>query len=361
MRFVTLAGQSIRRLPRATLVGVALLVAVILAASVTLGRGAWHVSGRVKLPPQAAPAVGRITVPLPPPDLFRPLTPEEAQLENAKRAPATRPDTPAAAFNAKTDADSRVRAAECLTQAIYYEAASESVDGQRAVAQVVLNRVRHPAYPASVCGVVYQGSERTTGCQFSFTCDGSLRRTPASGLWQRARKLATDALAGKVFAPVGHATYYHADYVVPYWADSLDKQIQIGRHIFYRLRGRLGTRQAFAQRYRGHEPSPLSPTDIAVVEDAFTPPGAVPADDSGLSALIAPGTGVPTSANPVLADLTHGQLLADDGRAGLLPPLTKRPPDVASPPPCPASTGPMATKAAPTNTRLGSESAPACR
>src|SRR5690606_37364832 len=82
------------------------------------------------------------------------------------------------------------RALECLTAAIYYEAASESDDGQRAVAQVILNRVRHPAFPNSVCGVVYQGSERATGCQFSFSCDGAMARKPSTTGWARAQRIA---------------------------------------------------------------------------------------------------------------------------------------------------------------------------
>jgi hypothetical protein len=79
---------------------------------------------------------------------------------------------------------------QCLTAAVYYEARSEGQEGQRAVAQVVLNRVRHPAFPKSVCGVVYQGSQRRTGCQFSFTCDGSLRARREAGAWARARQVA---------------------------------------------------------------------------------------------------------------------------------------------------------------------------
>jgi len=92
----------------------------------------------------------------------------------------------------------RTRAQQCLTAAIYYEAASESEAGQRAVAQVVLNRVAHPAYPNTVCGVVYEGSERSTGCQFSFTCDGSLARRPSQLFWDRAKTVARQALAGAV-------------------------------------------------------------------------------------------------------------------------------------------------------------------
>ena len=90
----------------------------------------------------------------------------------------------------------RTRALECLTAAIYYEAASEPDQGQRAVAQVVLNRVAHPSFPNTVCGVVYQGSERSTGCQFSFTCDGSLMRVPSKFFWERARGVAAQALSG---------------------------------------------------------------------------------------------------------------------------------------------------------------------
>jgi hypothetical protein len=102
--------------------------------------------------------------------------------------------------------------------------------------------------------VVYEGSERPTGCQFTFTCDGSLLRPHVDALWTRSQKIAKEALAGHVFAPVGHATHYHADYVLPYWADSLDKSVQIGRHICYRLRGAVGDSRSFFQRYAGFEP-----------------------------------------------------------------------------------------------------------
>ena len=357
-------ARTLRRMPPAPLAGLALLIAVILGASVMLVGRPGGPNYRRGAPPPAVPVDGRIKVALPPPDLLRPLTAEEAILINAKRAPDARPDTPAAKFNGKTADDiSRMRALDCLNQAIYYEAASESVDGQRAVAQVVLNRVRHPAYPASVCGVVYQGSERTTGCQFSFTCDGSLRRIPAASLWQRARKLAGEALAGKVFGPVGHATYYHADYVVPYWADSLDKEIQIGRHIFYRLRGKLGTRRAFDQRYRGQELAPLTPTDIAVIEDALAPGNAATTpDDSALSTLTAPIAQAPKRTNPVLADLTHGELLADVDRSSLLPPLiAPRSPADDRLRPCPSTSSASPARIVANDNRLGRGPATDCR
>lgn len=251
---------------------------------------------------------------LPPPDLLRPIAPEEALKENAERPFSGRPDTAAAAFNLKADARSRERALECLTQAVYYEAASEGADGQRAVAQIVLNRMRHPGYPASVCGVVYQGSDRATGCQFTFTCDGSLARLPIQSLWNQARKIAAQALAGKVFAPVGHATHYHADYVLPYWADSLDKSAKLGRHIFYRLKGGLGSARAFSQRYGGSEPEPPPPSTVEVALQAIENADAMlaaPKDDSGLQVsageLVAPAA----PGSDLIADVTRGTLIID--------------------------------------------------
>jgi hypothetical protein len=137
-------------------------------------------------------------------------------------------------FVPSRDSDAFARALECLTQAVYYEARSESEDGQRAVAQVVLNRVRHPAFPNSVCGVVFQGSERVTGCQFSFTCDGSIGAWVEPYAWERARRIAAAALRGNVYRPVGLATNYHTTAISPYWAPSLVPQVVVGAHIFYR-------------------------------------------------------------------------------------------------------------------------------
>ncbi|TMJ18772.1 MAG: hypothetical protein E6G92_02715 [Alphaproteobacteria bacterium] len=163
--------------------------------------------------------------------------------------PAARP------FHLSGTAADRARSLDCLTAAIYYEAAREPLDGQRAVAQVVLNRVRHPAYPASVCGVVFEGARRNTGCQFSFTCDGSLRSGPMAGYWDRAKAVAAAALNGYVYAPVGWATHYHANYVMPYWAPTLVKSANVGLHIFYRWRGGWGRPGAFLNRYSGAEPA----------------------------------------------------------------------------------------------------------
>jgi hypothetical protein len=149
----------------------------------------------------------------------------------------------------------RSRALHCLAAAIYYEAASEPDVGQRAVAQVVLNRVAHPAYPNTVCGVVYQGSERRTGCQFTFTCDGSLARQPSRLFWDRAMNVARAALAGYVYSPAGLATHYHTVQVNPYWAPSLNYLGTIGAHRFYSFRGAAGSPSAFRFAYPGGEPS----------------------------------------------------------------------------------------------------------
>lgn len=144
------------------------------------------------------------------------------------------------------------RAVDCLASAMLYEAGDEQV-GQSAVAQVVLNRVRHPAFPHSVCAVVYQGSERATGCQFTFTCDGALRRPPSPAAWQRARVGAGRFLRGAIDPAVGMATHYHTDWVHPYWSASLDKIAKVGTHLFFRWRGAWGHRAAFSSAYAGSE------------------------------------------------------------------------------------------------------------
>jgi len=121
----------------------------------------------------------------------------------------------------------------CLTSAIYYEAAREPLDGQRAVARVVLNRLADPAYPKTICAVIYQGSSRATGCQFTFTCDGALFRRADPRLWQQAAGIAADALTHPEALPMLGALHYHADYVRPYWAASMREEVRIGHHVFY--------------------------------------------------------------------------------------------------------------------------------
>lgn len=177
---------------------------------------------------------------------------KEAEVRNAA-IPFVGLTAPMRAFHLAAPAASAASALKCLTQAIYYEAATEPLEGRRAVAQVVLNRVRHPAYPNSVCGVVYQGAELSTGCQFSFTCDGSLLRTPMAGPWREDEQIAREALAGHVEAEVGTATHYHADYVLPRWAFEMNKIAQLGRHLFYRFEGTWGRPAFFAGSYNPRE------------------------------------------------------------------------------------------------------------
>ncbi|QUL39316.1 cell wall hydrolase [Erythrobacter sp. JK5] len=197
--------------------------------------------------------------------------------ERIESGPAAR------AFALAGSGASRARAQQCLAQAVWYEAASESEAGQRAVAQVVLNRVAHPSWPSSVCGVVYQGSNRSTGCQFTFTCDGSLARRAGGASWARAQRIAAAALAGEVYAPVGHATHYHTLWVNPRWAGSLDHIGTIGAHRFYRNRGAGGSLGAFTVTYAGFEPGvpARAPAALAIDETAparatANPPGLAP-------------------------------------------------------------------------------------
>jgi spore germination cell wall hydrolase CwlJ-like protein len=186
----------------------------------------------------------------------------------------------------------RARAEQCLAMAIYYEAATEPDGGQRAVAQVVLNRVAHPAYPNTVCGVVFQGSERSTGCQFTFTCDGSHARRPAAFWWDRARRVARAALAGAVYAPVGLATNYHTMQVHPAWSDSLIPVATIGAHRFFRLPGVAGERVAFRAAYLGGEPAAVPHPR------AFTPPASSDPDPVALARAFAATAPLQATAAP---------------------------------------------------------------
>jgi spore germination cell wall hydrolase CwlJ-like protein len=160
---------------------------------------------------------------------------------------------------------------DCLTQAVYYEARGEGRDGMRAVAQVVLNRVRHPAFPKSVCGVVFQGAARRSGCQFSFTCDGSMRGRVNRAAWNRARDIASKAMSGSVFGAVGNATHFHTTGVSPLWRASLVRVSQVGDHLFYRFGGRSGSRAAFSYAARPSTPADAQPRLIQASMDPTAP------------------------------------------------------------------------------------------
>jgi hypothetical protein len=194
------------------------------------------------------------------------------------------------------------RALLCLTQAVYYEAGYEPLEGRRAVAQVVLNRMRHPAFPKSVCGVVYQNNGRI--CQFTFVCDGALNRAPSASLWRQAEAIARAALAGYVESSVGEATHYHADYVAPRWAPMLAKVAQLGQHIFYRWPGAWGQPGAFTGRYIGEprDPSAMRP----IIQLAVATTGNALSNNQVIA-----GPPVPRAANDVggLLDTSKGWTL----------------------------------------------------
>ena len=162
----------------------------------------------------------------------KPMTMAQARADNAAVPIDPRARVRAAPYRFRGGSAEREQAAECLATAALYEVGDDP-RGQQAVIQVILNRVRGAGFPKTVCGVVYQGFARATGCQFSFTCDGSFARRPVHLGWARARLAARRALAGSVFAEVGGATHYHADWVVPYWRDSLTKVARVGAHLFY--------------------------------------------------------------------------------------------------------------------------------
>jgi spore germination cell wall hydrolase CwlJ-like protein len=204
----------------------------------------------------------------------------EAKTINAALPFSSAPIAQAQPFFISGDATDRSRALLCLTQAVYYEAGFEPIEGRRAVAQVVLNRLRHPAFPKSICGVVYQGS-KTGVCQFTFVCDGALYRPPEAGAWQQARAIARAALEGYVEQAVGESTHYHADYVAPRWAPLLAKVAQIGAHIFYRWPGAWGQPQAFGGRYIGEPSDPMALRPVKMVLASADSPDPAPPVVSG--------------------------------------------------------------------------------
>lgn len=180
---------------------------------------------------------------------------EDARRMNAAVPLPTIPLTAARPFRFRGSEEDRRLALQCLATAVLYEAGDDTV-GQAAVAQVVLNRVRHPAFPGTICGVVYQGAQRSTGCQFTFTCDGSLRRAMSEAAWRRAREVADRALSGHVDESVGLATHYHTDWVYPYWSPALTKLARVGTHLFFGWPGSWGGPAAFRKAYRGAERQP---------------------------------------------------------------------------------------------------------
>lgn len=170
--------------------------------------------------------------PADPPTGAEPLTMAAARASNAAVPIVAAKRLPALPYHFRGGNAARAQAVDCLATAALYEAGDDR-RGQRAVMQVVLNRLRAPGFPKTVCGVVYAGAARATGCQFSFTCDRSIQRRTIHDGWGAARRAARRALDGATFRPVGRATHYHADWMVPYWRDTLVKIGKVGPHLFY--------------------------------------------------------------------------------------------------------------------------------
>lgn len=161
---------------------------------------------------------------------------EELKEEREAAAAASRAGK-GVSYRGESEAEFQERERRCLATAIYFEARGEPITGQKAVAQVVMNRVRSPEYPDTICGVVYQGQHLRTGCQFSFTCDGKTDNAKDEERWAIAVDLARKTTANDVWLDdIGHATHYHANYVSPRWIREMKRIQSIGAHIFYKLR-----------------------------------------------------------------------------------------------------------------------------
>ena len=309
------------RVLRATLVGISALAIVGPALVVANAPTIVHVSKRVKIPPGRV--VPQAEVPEVEPVKFVDLSPEDARAFNATVPFSTDPNPAARPFRFAGGPEDLARATDCMAAGILYEAGDDTL-GERAVAQVVLNRLRHPAFPKTVCGVVFEGQDRSTGCQFSFSCDGAITRWhPTDDAWRRAREVSGAALAGAVFKQVGYATHYHTDWVVPYWQSSLDKITAVNTHLFFRWSGWWGTPPAF-----GRHPETVEPViaQLADLSDAHKTGAALAEADAALAeASIAMGFGpaaetttavvVPIDGDTILVALPRNQTA--DGLAAL--------------------------------------------
>ncbi|MBO9623236.1 MAG: cell wall hydrolase [Sphingomonas sp.] len=295
---ITPAPEPRRNLVLRLILGLIALAAIVVPALIVINapRTVVHKRPPVVISKRVVPKAE-----LPPvePVKLQQVAPEDAREINAAIPFSSAPNPAARAFRLYGAVDSQARAVDCLAAAVYYEAGDDAV-GQRAVAQVVINRVRHPAFPKTVCGVVFQGSERSTGCQFTFTCDGALLRySPSPAAWQRAREVARLALNGSVYKAVGHATHYHTDWVVPYWSSSLEKITAVHTHLFFRWAGWWGTPPAFDRGYIAAEPNvpKMARLSPAHHDDGST---AIEAALEGDGSIIDPAT-IPDSAVPKAA------------------------------------------------------------
>jgi Cell Wall Hydrolase len=264
----------------------------------------------------------RVSIPLLSPTDLLPVGPKDAETINAAVPFANAPLVRATPVRLTGGGGGIERARDCLAAAAWYEAGDDT-SGERSVAQVVINRLAHPAFPKSVCGVVFQGSDRTTGCQFTFTCDGSLiARRPSETAWRRAQAIAQLALSGVVDPKVGLATHYHTDWVVPRWSQSLDKIAKVGTHLFFKFRGKWGaqkvlrapraTNEALVTKLAGLSESHRASPDLR-------PPATSGGEHEGsvASGLIDRGANYPQEATRGTLDLKGHSLAFSDPAAGL--------------------------------------------
>lgn len=228
-------------------------------------------------PPSTIPAL---------PDMeLAPVTQDDARSQNAAIPLMLAGFSKAKPFHHSGTGDDLARATDCMAAAMLYEAGDDP-RGQYAVGQVVINRARHAAFPKSICAVVFQGEERATGCQFTFTCDGALTRRYSATAWKRAQDHASQMLHGSISANVGLATHYHTDWVRPYWSDTLSKIAIVDTHLFFRWPGFWGTQPAFRYPVSAAEPriaklAPLSPAHAGTLS---LPNEAMIMDEDALSA-----------------------------------------------------------------------------
>jgi spore germination cell wall hydrolase CwlJ-like protein len=208
----------------------------------------------IESPPALDPDIKRSALTPPSPDDFDYATPSATPLPGETAVPPAaysagetvadkgevtgagrRPKTPAERLN--LDSKQRAKSEKCLAEAIYFESRGEPKRGQIAVAQVVMNRVFSGFYPNTVCGTVYQNSNRKLACQFTFACDGIPDKIEEPDMWTQANEIARDMLDGKLWLPeIGHSTHYHAYWVHPSWVNEMKKLYKIGVHSFYRPR-----------------------------------------------------------------------------------------------------------------------------
>jgi hypothetical protein len=254
--------------------------------------------------------------PMPQPLDLDEVSDKEARLINARTPFASDFGPVAPPFTLRGDTSSQIRAADCLAAAMWYEAGNDAI-GQLAVGQVVLNRVRHLAFPGTVCGVVFQGSDRGIGCQFTFTCDGAMHRIPGAAQFAMARARAQQMLTGLVMSQVGLATHYHTDWVHPRWSPEMDKLAAVGGHLFMRWHGNWGGIAAYRRHYSGNEPV-VDAMAVLPFASTFAANESVPKDIAVPQAVIAteatesrPASPANPSANSYTIEMVRG---GDGGR-----------------------------------------------